>query len=183
VPVPEATIKTTDAGAEVASDGWFVLNLADARWMRNERAGAACVFERRDAPFDGFGINVRVLQPGEPNGKYHLESVQEGFLVLSGECLLLIEDQERRLRAWDFVHCPPGTAHIVVGAGDGPCAILMVGARRPDSTIHYPRTDLAARHGAAAPHDTDVPREAYADWSRELTALRMPWPIQPTPGD
>jgi hypothetical protein len=41
----------------------------------------------------------------------------------------VIENEERRLKQWDFVHCPPMTEHVFVGAGDGPCAIVMVGAR------------------------------------------------------
>jgi mannose-6-phosphate isomerase-like protein (cupin superfamily) len=47
----------------------------------------------------------------------HRESHQEDFLVLAGECTLLVEDQERQLQAWDFVHCPPDTEHIFIGAG------------------------------------------------------------------
>lgn len=174
--VPEATPQTTDAGLQVAADGWFVLNLADARWLRHELAGTYCPLESGSAPFKDFGVNVHVLEPGQPNAKYHSESVQEGFLVLAGECLLLIEEEERRLHAWDYVHCPAGARHVFVGAGEGPCAILMVGARRPHATVHYPVSELAARHGAAAPHETDSPPEAYSDWPSEFTPRRMPWP-------
>jgi quercetin dioxygenase-like cupin family protein len=59
---------------------------------------------------------------------YRAESEQEGFLVRSGACVAVVEGQERRLGPWDDLHCPPGTAHITVGAGDGPCATFMVGA-------------------------------------------------------
>jgi uncharacterized cupin superfamily protein len=93
---------------------------------------------------------------------YHGESNQEDFLVLAGDCLLLVEEQERRLRAWDFVHCPPGTLHGFVGAGDGPCAILMVGARDPNERIVYPVSPLALRYGAGVERGTEDPREAYA---------------------
>ena len=30
--------------------------------------------------------------------------------VVSGEAALVVEGEERHLRAWDFVHCPPGTS-------------------------------------------------------------------------
>ena len=83
----------------------------------------------RASPPSPIGINIQVLQPGEPNCMYHGETGQEDFLVLSGECLLLIEGEERPLKQWDFVHSPPWTEHVFVGAGDGPCVILMVGAR------------------------------------------------------
>jgi len=175
--VPEAMLKTTDAGLELGSEGWFVLSLADARWLGHEQGGTFCPFDSDKARFADFGINVHLLEPGQPNAKYHSESAQEGFLVLAGECLLLIEEEERRLGAWDYVHCPAGTRHVLVGAGDGPCAILMVGARQPDATVHYPASELAIRHGAAAPHETDSQAEAYADWSSEFTPRRMRWPL------
>ena len=104
-----------------------------------------------------------MLEPGQPNGLYHGEATQEDFLVLAGECLLLVEGEERRLRAWDFFHCPPDTEHIVVGAGDAPCVVLMTGARRPGRPIHYPVSELALRHHAGVEVATDSPREAYAE--------------------
>lgn len=112
-------------------DGWFVVNARDARWHADDVSRFATFEgERR---FADFGFNLNVVEPGGPNGTYHGEDGQEDFLVLSGECLLIVEGQERRLRPWDFVHCPPWTEHIFVGAGDGPCLILMVGARRADA--------------------------------------------------
>jgi uncharacterized cupin superfamily protein len=176
VGVPEARIAQTDDGAVVESEGWFVLNAADASWTRHERSGRWVNFEGSEHPFREFGIGIHVLEPGEPNGKYHAESVQEDFLVLSGECICLIEGEERRLQAWDFVHCPPGTLHIFVGAGDGPCAILMAGTRRPGRPIHYPQDELAARYGASAPFATDKPPEAYSDWTPEFEPVRGDWP-------
>ena len=124
-----------------------------------------------------YGIGLHVLQPGQPNGKYHEERVQEDFLVLSGECLLIVEEEERRLQAWDFFHCPAGTRHIMVGAGDGPCAILMVGTCAEGNTVHYPVSEVAARHGASTPEDTTTSRVAYSDWDREYTAVRASWPL------
>ena len=141
---------------------WFTVNVRDTPWMTHETFGSACRFEDREAPFPQLAINLRVLQPGQPNCLYHQESPQEDFLVLAGECLLLVEGEERPLRAWDFVHSPPGTEHVFVGAGDGPCVILMVGARDPDEKLLYPASELAARYGASAESETTSPEEAYA---------------------
>ena len=109
MPVEEASSKETPYGRYVTSDGWFVLNSADALAVRNEeKGGAVYPLEGEEARFRDFGVNVRVLPPGEPNALYHAESGQEGFLVLAGECTLIVEEQERTLRRWDFFHCPAG---------------------------------------------------------------------------
>ena len=118
---------------------WFVVNVRDAEWWFSERRDARCAFESEyGAPpieFAQFGINVTVLEPGQ-TGLYHAESNQEAFLVLSGECALLVEGEERRLQAWDFFHSCPWTEHAFVGAGEGPCVILMVGfAHGPGSAL------------------------------------------------
>lgn len=89
----------------------------------------------------------------------------------------MVEEEERRLKPWDFVHCAPGTHHIFVGAGDGPCAILMVGARGEGKKLHYPPSEVAARHGAAAPEETDSPHEAYREWPRDYARVRSSWPL------
>lgn len=155
---------------------WFIVNVADAPALRHEQAGRYVPFESPEARFPEIGVNIHVLQPGEPNAKYHAEEAQEDFLVLSGECLVIIDGQERTLRAWDFVHCPPGTEHVFVGAGNGPCAILMIGARGPDKGVHYPVNETAARYGASVTEPTSSPAEAYSDWSSEFTPTRLDWP-------
>jgi uncharacterized cupin superfamily protein len=161
----EATLVETESGVEPAGEGWFVVNARDAAWWRHRDVfGYGCPFGSRDPNlFPELGITLRVLQPGEPNCRYHAESTQEDFLVLSGECLLLVEEQERPLKAWDFVHCPGGTEHVFVGAGDAPCVILMVGARRPDDEIVYPVSELAQKQGAGVETEAHDPRDAYAD--------------------
>jgi uncharacterized cupin superfamily protein len=177
MPVNEARSEETPYGRYITSEGWFVLNLADALAVRNEEKGGALYpLESREHRFPHFGVNVHVLWPGEPNALYHSESGQEGFLVLSGECTLVVEEEERPLRRWDFFHCPPGTRHIFVGAGDGPCAILMIGLRPEEETLHYPVSEVAARHGASAAKETYDPDEAYADWPGEFEPVRLPWP-------
>ena len=125
-------------------------------------SGSECTFESRKFEFPQLGIRLHVLEPGEPNGLYHSESQQEAFLVLSGECTLLVEGEERLLRPWDFFHSPAGTEHIFVGAGDGPCVILMAGARSGDWRVLYPVSELAARYGASAEEETSDPTQAYA---------------------
>jgi uncharacterized cupin superfamily protein len=172
----EAKIEQTEHGAFAASPGWFVVNLAEARWMETEEAGHWTDFEPPEG-FLHYGIGVHVLHPGQPNGKYHSENVQEDFLVLFGECILIVEDEERRLKAWDHFHCAPGTNHIIVGAGDGPCAILMAGVRSEDKRLHYPVSEVAARYGASTPEETDTSRVAYSDVSRDYKPLRATWPL------
>jgi uncharacterized cupin superfamily protein len=176
VAAQEARIEQTENGATAASPGWFVLNLADSRWMRSEVGGEWTDFEPADG-FEQYGIGVHVLQPGQPNGKYHAENVQEDFLVLTGECILIVEGEERRLKAWDFFHCAPGTNHIIVGAGDGPCAILMAGLRGEGKKLHYPVSEVAGRYGASTPEETDAPRVAYGDWPGEYEPVRGSWPL------
>jgi uncharacterized cupin superfamily protein len=155
-----------------------VLNLEDALAVRNEeKGGAAYPIESREHPFGDVGVRVTVVWPGEPNALYHSEGAQEGFLVLSGECTLVVEEEERPLRQWDYFHCPSGTRHVIAGAGDGPCAILMLGARPETEKLHYPVSEVAAKHGASAAKDTAIPDEAYADWPGEFEPVRLPWPV------
>jgi uncharacterized cupin superfamily protein len=155
----ESRLRPTPGGKVPDGAGWFVLNAREARWLTGD-FGAYTRFEGDDS-FPDLGINIGVLEPGQPACFYHAENNQEDFLVLSGQCLLVIEGQERRLKAWDFVHCPAWTEHVFVGAGDGPCAILAVGARRGDETI-YPVSELALRHRAGVPTETRDPAQAYA---------------------
>src|SRR5688572_16428707 len=137
--VEEARLGTLEGGRYPETEGWFVLNTREALWWQSEKAGRYVRFEGKEAArFPEFGINIHALAPGEPNCMYHGEDVQEDFLVLSGGCLLIVEGEERRLRAWDFVHCPAWTEHVFIGAGDGPCAILMVGSRKRDDPVRYP---------------------------------------------
>jgi uncharacterized cupin superfamily protein len=183
--MPEAPLDDSGSGLAPAGDGWFVVNVRDARWLTSEGgekqpSGSECGFESAKAEFPELGVRLHVLPPGEPNGLYHTESKQEDFLVLSGECTLLVEGEERRLRAWDFFHSPAGTEHIFVGAGDEPCTILMTGARGEDWNVHYPVSELAARHGAGADEETSDPQQAYARFEPSRRArpsywARLPW--------
>jgi uncharacterized cupin superfamily protein len=185
--VPEAPLEDRGSGLAPAGDGWFVVNVRDAQWLTSENgekkaSGSECVFESREFWFRELGIKLHVLEPGEPNGLYHSESHQEAFLVLSGECRLLVEGAERLLGPWDFFHCPAGTEHIFVGAGDGPCAILMVGARSKDEGLHYPVSELAARYGASVEEETSDPKQAYTRAQFEPSRRerpsywdRLPW--------
>ena len=170
-----AKLSRTKHGLVPSGGGWFVVNTARARWWKNRRFGAVCAFEGK-RPFPQLGINLRVIPPGRSNCMYHRESDQEDFLVLSGTCLLLIEEREIRLKAWDFVHCPAGTTHVFVGAGRRPCVVLMVGARRPGWRVTYPVSPLARRHDAGVTRETRAPRTAYARFPRWKPG-RVRWPI------
>src|SRR5918994_3599434 len=164
--MPEADMEESPGGRRPAGPGWFIVNVADAEGIRDPGAGIYTRFENRDvAPFEDFGLNVHVLPAGEPSTLYHLEPVQEAFLVLDGEVLAIVEEQERLMRRWDFLHCPAGVAHAFVGAGERGGVLLAVGSRRLDMAS-YPRSEVAARHGASSVADTDDSGEAYerAGW-------------------
>jgi uncharacterized cupin superfamily protein len=193
--VEEARLEKLDSGLAPVGDGWFVVNVREAAWLTNEAFGGRCVFEgdapafrsRPDLPVHRFadvGFALKVLRPGQPSGLYHAETNQEDFLVLAGECLLVVEGEERRLQAWDFVHCPPGTEHVFVGAGDGPCVIFMMGGRTREKSIVYPPSAIARRHGAGVQTETSSPSEAYASFphwrpGRPDAWNELPWVRSP----
>jgi uncharacterized cupin superfamily protein len=156
----------------------FVMNVAEAPATGHPHRSTSIEFESADAPWPDTGVNIQIMQPGQPNCRYHSEPVQEDFLVLYGDCLVIIDGEERALRQWDFVHCPAGTEHVFVGAGEGPSAVLMIGSRREDEA-HYPVNAVAAKYDASVSTATDEPSEAYADW-RKLPRIQMlnPWPLE-----
>jgi uncharacterized cupin superfamily protein len=180
--VPRAQLEDLGSGLTPVTQGWFVVNVRDAESWFAESRGARCGFENeygdRPVEFDQLGMNVTVLEPGQTS-LYHAESNQEDFLVLSGECALLVEDQERTLQPWDFFHAPPWTEHGFVGAGEGrPCVILMVGSRTGPE-VRYPASELATRYGAGVAEATSDWRQAYA--TIELFRRERPpsWPRLP----
>jgi uncharacterized cupin superfamily protein len=177
--VPEAPLERVENGLRPAGEGWFVLNARDACWFDSE-LDTYGVFESSENRFEQVGVGIGILRPGRPSGMYHAEDAEEDFLVLSGECLLLIEGQERRLKAWDFVHCPPWTEHIFVGAGDGPCLVVGMGARRKGRGIRFPVNDVALKHGAGVEKETTQPKEAYARFAEDRPVPCPPgFPAQP----
>ncbi len=159
-------------------DEAFVINLADAPALSHPRRATLIDLEPSDVTWADTGVNVQVMQPGQPNCKYHSEPVQEDFLVLHGECIAIVDGKERALRQWDFLHCPAGTEHVFVGSGDGPCAVLMIGSRREDAA-HYPVNEIAARYDASVASPTDQPADAYAEWRQEpRRPTTNPWKIR-----
>jgi uncharacterized cupin superfamily protein len=176
--VPEAPHEQTEHGKVARGDGWFVLNARDATWLDRGQRGAVCDFEAGQ-DFPQVGVNLFVLGPEQPMSMYHWEADQEDFLVLSGEALLIIEGEERPLRQWDFIHCPPNVSHTIVGAGNGPAAILAIGARANqagDDWGGYPFSELAMRYDASAPRETNDPHEAYARFpQRRLARFHEGW--------
>jgi uncharacterized cupin superfamily protein len=171
----EAPLRATKFGVVPGDDGWFVLNARETRWRDYGPLGAACDFEGK-RPFKQFGINLNVLNPGEPMAMYHRENNQEAFLVLAGECLLIVEGEERQLREWDFFHCPGGTAHVIVGAGDAPAVVLAVGARGGRKGVVYEVEPAALAHGAGAKEQTTKSAEAYGRFPPSVRSLyREEW--------
>jgi uncharacterized cupin superfamily protein len=190
--IEEARLEAVDSGLAPVTPGWFVVNARDAAWVNNDYFGGVCIFESDDFVLrgrpdlheyvkPGAGFTLRVVPPGQPASLYHAESVEEDFLVLAGECILIIEDEERHLRAWDFVHCPPGTAHTFVGAGDGPCVILGAGNRDFDDETFwrvYRRSEVGLRYGASVEEEaTSFEGEKYGEWRVERPERwnDLPW--------
>jgi len=176
--VAEARLEETGGGLAPDTEGWFVVNVRDSSWLTSDVLGSCCIFEGGAVEFPELGFTIAVLEPGQSGGRYHRESNQEDFLVLSGECVLLIEGEERRLRAWDFVHCPPWTAHTFVG-GKSRCVIFMTGSRISKNEVRYPRSELALKYGAGVETETTKPAEAYAPYppweSRKPEFTGLPW--------
>jgi uncharacterized cupin superfamily protein len=179
----EAELIQTERGLVPTGDGWFVLNARETQWWQRSGRGVLCEFEGAGIEgatnFTELGINLTRLDPGEPMSMYHWEADQEDFLVLAGEALLIVEGEERLLRRWDFVHCPPGTNHTIVGAGTTACLVLAVGARDRSVTADwgaYTVDEAALRHGVGVEHETTKPEEAYARFGRgRLTGYREGW--------
>jgi len=169
--VPEAPLEMTKFGFRPGGQGWFVVNATEVRWRDTGSLGAFCDFEGKRR-FPELGINLNVLQPGQPMGLYHRENAQEDFLVLAGTCLLIVEGEERELKTWDFFHSPPQTEHVIVGAGTGRAVVLAVGSRgRGRKGLVYPVSEAALKHGAGVEQETTKPAEAYgsfAEWKRSL---------------
>jgi uncharacterized cupin superfamily protein len=171
--VPEAQLEQTGEGLVPKTEGWYVLNAREARWYHVEGRSAFCDFEG-EIDFKQLGVNISVLGPGEAMAMYHWEADEEDFLVVAGEAVLIVEGEERPLRQWDFVHCPPNTKHTIVGAGTGPAVVVAVGAR--DRSVDNPDwggytiDEAAARHGASVPKETTEPSEAYAHLTRRQPA-------------
>ena len=168
--VPEAELEQTEAGLVPKSPGWFVMNARDARWYDKPGLGHSLPLTGDDEYqaetfFPMLGMAIRVVEPGEPSTTYHWETEQEDFLVLSGEALLIVEGQERPLKQWDFVHCPPETKHAFVGAGDGPCVLLCVSSRqfqKDGPWGYYCVDETAAGYNASSPEETQDGNVAYA---------------------
>ena len=160
-------------GLVVDGDGWFVVNARESRWRNEGPLGHYCNFEGKRR-FPQLGININILEPGQAIGMYHRENAQEGFLVVAGECVLIVEGQERRLTAWDYFHCPGGTEHIIVAAGDTAAIVVAVGARGRGigGGLVYPVSEIAARHGASVERETTSPAEAYEKVRADLPRSR-----------
>jgi uncharacterized cupin superfamily protein len=186
--VPEADLKRTDFGLIPSSPGWFVLNARDARWFDKPGLGYSLPLTGDDeheaeAFFPMLGMSIRVMQPGEPSTTYHWETEQEDFLVLAGEALLIVEGQERSVKQWDFVHCPPEARHTFVGAGAGPCVLLCASSRqfqKDGPWGFYCVDETAARFNASPPEETQDGDVAYGRFepSRETS-----YPAGLLPGD
>jgi uncharacterized cupin superfamily protein len=156
---------------------WYVLNAREGEWRERGPRGRV-----KDLVTDDeaqVGVNLFVLEPGQPMSMYHWEADQEGFFVLSGEALLIVENEEHPLRQWDYVHCPIDIPHTIVGAGSGPSAILAIGAREHQAGPGwggYPYSDVAMKHDASAEAETTSAKLAYGRFPESRpTEYREGW--------
>jgi uncharacterized cupin superfamily protein len=171
VSVPEARLDETEHGLVPAGEGWFVVNAREARW-RTDDLGTWTGFAG-DVRFEQVGINLCVLQPGVPMAMYHYENDQEDFLVLAGEALAIVEGEERPMKQWDLLHCPIGTGHVVLGAGEELCVLLAIGSRSGgEDWGAYPVDETALRHGASVEQETTKSEEAYARFTTPTRETR-----------
>jgi uncharacterized cupin superfamily protein len=167
--VPEAELEETEAGLLPKSKGWFIMNALETRWFDKPGQGHAASltgYDEYEAEtfFPMLGMSIRVAGPGEVTTTYHWETEQEDFLVLSGEGIAIIEGEERPLKQWDFVHCPPGAKHGFVG-GEPPLVLLCASSRqfqKDGPWGYYCFDETAAKHNAASPEDTQDGEIAYA---------------------
>ena len=181
--IPEAAIEETPAG-RCARRGWFVLSLIGARGFATDGHGAFCPFERpararRLRPRRARAAARRAVGALPPRGR------AGGLLVLAGECIAVVEEQERTLRAWDYLHCPAGTAHAMLGAGGAGArsygrrasarrTSTTRSARRPPATASRRRCRATTR--ARRPVAPAGPRErAGADALAGLTGEPGSW--------
>ena len=162
--MPEAPLEHRENGVVPVGEGWFVINARDAQWEHVDEMGEFCSFEGVPR-FPEVGVNINILAPGQPMSMYHEEGRQEDFLVLRGECVLVVEGEERTLRAWDLFHCPAGVPHVLVGAGTGPAIVIGIGGRVGENYVVYPEDPVAQRLGAGVATETRIPKEAYGHMS------------------
>jgi uncharacterized cupin superfamily protein len=173
--VPEAPLDRTENGVQAAGEGWFVVNARDAVWGESDEMGVFTrLGESKAARFPQLGFNIGVLWPGQPACMYHREPNQEGFLILSGECILLVGGQERHMKQWDYFHCPPDTDHLLIASGDEPCVAVAVGSRASREVV-YPVSEPARRYGGSVEKETANPDEAYAGMEVRDTAYKNGW--------
>jgi uncharacterized cupin superfamily protein len=173
--VPEAPLDRTENGLQAAGDGWFVVNARDAVWGESETMGVFTrLGESKAARFPQLGFNIGVLWPGQPACMYHREPNQEGFLIVSGECILLVEGQERHMKTWDYFHCPADTDHLLIASGEEPCVAIAVGSRASRDVV-YPVSELAQKYGGSVENETADPEEAYEGLTVEDTAYKDGW--------
>jgi uncharacterized cupin superfamily protein len=173
--VPQAPLEHSENGVQAVGDGWFVLNARDAVWGESDEFGVfSRLGESKEARFPQVGFNIGVMWPGQAACMYHREPNQEGFLIVAGECILFVEGEERRMKQWDYLHCPPDTNHVMVATGDEPCVAIAVGSRASRDVV-YTALEAARRHGGAVEKETSDPKEAYAGIELRDSAYKDGW--------
>lgn len=174
----EAQLGESEAGLVPKEPGWFVMDVRKARWFDKPGQGwsvplTGCDEYEAESFFPMLGMSIRVVSAGEPTGTYHWETEAEDFLVLSGEGVLIIEGEERPLKQWDFVHCPPETKHGFAGTRDRPMVLLCASSRqfqKDGPWGYYCKDETAAKYNASSPEDTQDGRLADARFAPQKPA-------------
>lgn len=168
-------------GLRPTPGGGFILHVDDAQWLDNGLT-ARCLLDRQDGVerFEQYGVNVQYLRPGQPNCRYHREfEFDETMLALDGSGVVLVEGEERPVRAGDVIHCPAGTGHVFVASPDHPLVLFLLGTR--DANVaewgEYPADERAATYGASVETTTPQPEVAYVD-RPEFVPAPAPWPFR-----
>jgi mannose-6-phosphate isomerase-like protein (cupin superfamily) len=183
--VEEAEIEETEVGLLPKTQGWFIMSALETRWFDKPGQGHSVSLTgyneyEAETFFPMLGMSIRVAGPGDATTTYHWETEQEGFLVLSGEGIAIIEGEERPLKQWDFVHCPPGTRHAFAG-GEPPLVLLCASSRqfqKDGPWGYYCFDETAAKYNAASPEDTQDGEIAYARFA-EVRKTRYPGGLLP----
>jgi Cupin domain len=161
--VAEASVRMSKNGLVTDGEGWFVVNARESRWRDEGPLGSYCTFEGKRA-IPAFRDQYQRPRAGRDDGDVPPRDRQEAFLILAGECTLIVEGRGRQLVAWDFFYCPPGTGHSIVAAGRQAAVVLAVGARGRGvgGGVVYPVCKAAARYGASVARETTSSAAAYA---------------------
>ena len=129
------------AGAGPTGGSGRIVTLGEVEPVRWDKDEYGCVDRDlgRAAGSVRAGLVHLVVDPGKLNCPPHCHSAEEElFVVLDGEGVCLLGDEEHPMRRGSVVGRPPGTG--VAHAFRGPLTLLAYGTRDTNDVCYYPRT-------------------------------------------